>query len=208
VAPFYFPDEYKEVRDRAKLRPYSLIIGHFDHDILELLQPGFIKAILFREPLARAISLYNHAASRPRHALHETIVRGGMPFVEFCKVAATKNTLSKYLLGRANFERTAGRRPSDEAIGKVVGLAKQHLDHFDCVGMLCEMERFRRLLSDKIGLELDLFKKTNSSPQKISIGSITREELLAFEAVNAFDLAVYEAIRDYYERSRRNGTEN
>jgi hypothetical protein len=207
VAPFYFPHEYKDVRDRAALQAYSLIIGHFDHDVLELLRPGFIKAILFREPFAQAISLYNHAASRPRHTLHERIVRGDMPFAEFCKVAA-KNTLSKYLLGRGNFAKIAGDRPLSVAARNVVELAKEHLNHFDCVGMLYEMERFHRLLSDKIGLNLDPFEKTNSSPQEIRIGSITREEWLAFEDANAFDLAVYEAVRDYYERSRRSSTKN
>ena len=207
VAPLYFPHEYKEVKDKAKLQSYSLVIGHFDHDVLELLGPAYVKAILFREPLARAVSLYNHAASRQKHALHETIARGEMPFVKFCKLGSTRNTLSKYLLGRGNFARTAAERPLNVAIRNVVELANEHLGHFDCVGMLYEMERFHKLLSDVTGMHLEPFKKTNSSPSTVCVDSLTPEESTAFEATNVFDIEVYQAIRTYYERARISGQE-
>ena len=90
----------------------------------------------------------------------------------------------------------------------MVELAKDNLRHFDCVGMLYDMERFHRLLSEKVGIDLDPFEKTNSSPPRICVGSLTHKELSAFEAANVFDLEVYEAVREYYERSSASGQEH
>lgn len=203
VIPLYFPHEYKDIKDQTKLEAFSLIIGHFDHDVIALLGPTYVKAILVREPLSLVVSLYNHAASRPKHALHETILAGQMPFIKFCgRVAGTKNILAKYLLGRGTFAQLAAQRPLNQAVRNVVKIAKQHLSHFDCIGMLDEMDRFHRLLSYAIGINLDPFKKSNSSPQTISVDDLTREERSMFESANAFDIEVYEAVRGHYESSR------
>jgi hypothetical protein len=111
--------------------------------------------------------------------------------------------LSRYLLGRSNFAKLSKQRPRSRAIQSVIGLAKANLDHFDCVGMIDDMNRFNRLLSRRTGLKLDSFKRSNSSPAKMSVSTMTPEDLAACEAANIFDLEVYRAVRDSYERSCR-----
>lgn len=203
VAPFYFPHEYDSIKRAEQLQSYSLVIGHFDHDVIDRLGPEVIRAVLFRDPVSRVVSLYNHAASRPKHALHETIRRGELQFRKFCNVGGARNTLSRYLLGRSNFARLSRLRPRSKAIQSVVDLAKANLRHFDCVGMIYDMERFNRLLSRRTGLKLESFKRSNSSPARMSVSTMTADELSACEAANVFDLEVYGAIRDGYERSCR-----
>jgi hypothetical protein len=204
VSPLYFTREF-ESQTSEMLGAYRLIIGHFDFDTLKLLPEQFLKAIVFREPLALLVSLYNHAASRPAHRLHTQIKSGDLPFDKFCTSApGSRNIISKSLLGRKVYAQlTKSDMPRKIEIG--VDMALENLARFDCVGMLDQLDAFRTDLIRQLDCALPKLPRLNSSPRAVSIERLTEMETESFLNHNQMDIAVYRAVREFYEKKKATG---
>jgi hypothetical protein len=204
VAPYYFPYEYKHA-DPSALRAYGLIIGHYDFDILQALGPSYVKGVVFRDPLSLLVSLYNHAATRPRHALYAAISNGELGFERFCRtVGGAKNIISKYLLGREEYSTICEKASGAELITSGVEIATRNLCRFDCMGLTSKMAEFADQLSGQLGVRFGPVARLNHARRDvISLESLTGKERLAFEETNAMDIAVYESIERCYEVGAR-----
>jgi hypothetical protein len=200
IAPLYYPDEYDTATEAGEFGDYKLWIGHFDYDVLMRLGEGYVKAIVFRDPLSLVVSYYNYAAYRPMNEFYERIHAGELPFARFCEEwNGTKNLLTKYVLGRTAYKKLLRYPKPDKQIEVCVSQVREHLKTFDCIGVTEDLPAFKTRMEAIIGTRLAAFPHLNASKTKvIDKMSLTEEDVAVFRKANWLDIPVYEELEARY----------
>lgn len=162
TCPTYYVPDYigKTFADMPDYRFYK---GHFDFDFLKSVPEDYVRAVVLRHPIDRTLSICNHIASRPKHALHDQAK--GVPLAEFLgSNPQLGNQMTQYILGTSRFDALlAAPIPKDEKIQRAGADAVTNLASFDVIGVTARLNRFIRDLAQKTGLAIPAPKVENTN---------------------------------------------
>lgn len=144
VCPVYHAADYRG-KTAADLPGYDLYTGHFQYPFAAGLPADILKVTLVRPPQDLTLSLFNHIAGRPAHALHAAAKTESMSFPKLIAgQQSLHNTQAKYIIGRAAYKEIClkGNRGRQKRVAQVLDLARRHLSEFDLIGTTPQLGGF------------------------------------------------------------------
>lgn len=156
VCPIYHAAQYRG-KTAADIPGYDFYNGHFQYPFAAGLPADVLKVTLVRPPQDLTLSLFNHIAGRPAHALHAAARAQGLSFPRLIAgEQSLHNTQAKYIIGRAAYREIClkGNRGRQHRVAQVLDLARRHLSQFDLVGTTPRLGSFITRLGVLLETEL------------------------------------------------------
>jgi len=187
--------------DPREARQYRLVMGHWDHGIVER-APELEPFVILRDPVTRTVSEYKHAARTNdawnRHA-HERI-RAGMRLVDMAN-----DPQIVAVLAAAQARQVAGytwSRPQEKPReSELFARAEANLTRFACVGVVERLREFGLLLSYAFGWPpITAIPRANVAPNDLEV-PITPAIRDGIRQVCHVDVALHEHAIRLYNRS-------
>jgi hypothetical protein len=177
--------DYFATLPEARRASARLIEGHLIFGIHEHVPRPSTYITLLRNPVALVISQYNFVLRRPRHWLHERVVRDGMSFGDYVRsgiALETDNSQVRALSG----DRTT---PFGGCTREMLEQAKRNLEaRFSVVGLTERFDESLIFLKRAFGWSNVHYVRANVSPRK---DPVPPETIRAIEEQNALDLELY-----------------
>lgn len=168
---------------------YRLVLGHGANGLFRHLPPGFIRATVLREPVARIVSHYHYVKRSPENYFHRTVVERRLALKDYC--ATGNGELNNYYV-----EHFTGLHPEDLAAlpgETLVTLALANLRRdYDVIGFTDQLPDFVERLCRATGLRPFELPRLNVAPERQEPSS---EEVAAISAANSLDLELYRRLK-------------
>lgn len=219
VCPVYQPPEY-DGKTYADYPDHAFYQGHFRMDFLDTLPKDYLKVTVLRPPQDLVLSLYNHIASRPAHALHEAANAEGASFAGLISGnAGLQNIQTKYVLGRVAYRDICldeTRKPA-ERVEAMLEVARENLKKFDLIGCTPRLGDFIADLGPLTGKDLPAPKRENQNKFSAQTAdALTEEDQAAIRRATWADRPLYKMVwKEFLEprygkeaRAARKGAEN
>lgn len=198
VCPAYHVPDYRD-KTYADLPGYDFYQGHFRVDFAETVPNGYLKITLVRPPQDQLLSLYNHIASRPAHALHTTANAPGASFAGLVSQnAGLQNIQTRYVLGHGAYRDIcqAGDIPRAERIPEMLEAARKNLAQFDLIGCTPRLSRFIMELGALLGHDLPTPERANQNKTiALTKDRMSEEDIKAMQDATWADRPLYHMIR-------------
>jgi hypothetical protein len=173
VCPLYMPAEL-DAKAYGDLPGYDFYKGHFKYNFLASLPADYLRTVVVRRPLDQLLSLCNHIAGRPEHAMHEAVQ--GMTLAQLLRHSSgNHNLLSKYVLGSARFREICfqRRRSRAERVAMAVAEAHRNLTAVDVIGVTSRLAAFVAEVGRRTGIAVAAPRRENAN----KVTTYRREEL-------------------------------
>ena len=209
ICNFKSPNHRSEIERFKRLatekrEAYRLFKGHLSFGLHRHV-PGRSTYITFlREPVARTLSFYHYARSRPDHYLYPLLKDDQAALKRLLKqhTATTRELFNLQTSMIAGDEWADPERPADRA---ALERAKQNLrTHFQLVGLTEEFDLSLRLLSRSFGWKVGFYTKKNVTRRKSRIETLDTETRTLLRDANALDHELYQFARELFDTHRRN----
>jgi hypothetical protein len=193
---------------------YRLIRGHFHHCLHQLLPAKPIYMTILREPVARALSRYQHFKRDTAHYLYERA--RNMSLAEFLRDPLTRaqihnlqtrhiaydfdlkaltsdfDPISPHVMALEEKINEMFSELSDDADDSLLRVAKQRLDEFAFVGIVERFDESMALMTSVFGWEqIKEYEARNTAPKSLCRKDISKELLNEIEELNQADIALY-----------------
>ena len=205
----------------AEISKRKLIRGHFGANFRSH-YPGALRSFTFlRDPLARALSHYEHVSRDAGHYFH-TLARELGSFSAYMRdprtqptvanfqlrhlaadfqPAAIASTLSERQLAERELERRLDTSDLEAPLEVLLERAMQRLEHMCFVGITEQFDRSLGLLCEVFGWPPpDSAPVTNVNPRSVSVDDLSDADRKLLTDLNAADLALYAAATSRFER--------
>ncbi|WP_246139566.1 hypothetical protein [Falsiphaeobacter marinintestinus] len=154
---------------------------------------------MVRPPQDLHLSLYNHIASRPAHALHAAANAAEADFASLMNDnGSLHNTQAKYILGHDAYLDIchAGRRPRAARVTEMLTVARENLKQFDLIGCTPRLPRFIADLGTLLNRDLPAPKRENRNKTiALSKETMTEADAVAMRNASWADQPLYQMIR-------------
>jgi len=210
ICNFKSPNHRSEIEKFKRLAPgkreaYRLIKGHLSFGLHRHV-PGRSTYITFlREPIARTLSFYYYARSRPDHYLYPLLKDDHASLKRLLKqhTATTRELFNLQTSMIAGDKWADPERPADRA---ALEQAKQNLrNHFQVAGLTEDFDLSLGLLSRSFGWKVRFYTKKNVTRRKSRVETLDGETQTLLRNANALDLELYQFARELFDSQRRSG---
>jgi Sulfotransferase family len=186
----------------GRREPYRLIQGHLSFGFHRYV-PGRSTYITFlREPVARTLSFYYHARTRPDHYLHPLLKddRANLKMLLRQQTATSHEFFNLQTAMIAGEEWGNPQRPVDRV---ALEQAKQNLrTHFQVVGLTEQFDASLRLMSRHFGWKVGAYKKKNVTSRKPPAETVDTETKQLLREANALDIELYQFAQELFAAQR------
>lgn len=165
---------------------------------MSILMGGGTYFTMFREPIARIISLYNYANETPILTYHSELKEKKLSIVEFCKsgmAPTADNGMTRFVSG--NFIDTVPYGKCDE---QMLETAKRNLDnHFAVVGLQEKFDLSMLLFHKVLGFEKYPFYEYKNKTQKKKESKLDNTQLNEIMPYIKYDIELYNYAKELFE---------
>jgi len=211
ICPAYYWRELLQI-PRRELLGYSLIRGHFDYSVTELLRDVRVITML-RDPVARTLSHYRYMASLDHHPLREVYAALPLPDVlEDPELSRNMANLQTALIGRDSDLEQMRRQLAQEAPpiypwenrpgarSPSLARARERLSTVAFVGLQERFDDSLMLLADTFGWSPpEGVARLNATPEVEQGSPVSSEWIAAARQANPLDMELYEIAADLFE---------
>lgn len=165
VCPAYHAPDYRG-KSYDDLPGYDFYQGHFRQPFAASLPDDVLKITLVRPPLDLLLSLYNHIASRPAHALHAAANAPGASFASLITAQADlQNIQARYILGHDAYAEICqdSDAPRPKRVAAMLEVARENLKVFDLIGTTPRLGRFVVELGKLVGRDFPAPPRANQN---------------------------------------------
>ncbi len=175
-----------------------LIFGHVPYDAIVGHRSRMRVFSVFREPVDRLISEYNHAATASHHYLFDKVGRGRMSFEDYCLSGFSltgDNLQTRYLSGDCH-NRDFGEVSSEDLV-----VATRNMRQLEGVGLQERFEESIVIFAHVFGWSRDSLsmERVGKNDKLLTRAEIPEDVISRVAALNAYDATLYEAAKEEFE---------
>lgn len=192
---------YREVITASWMRLLShrAISGHVLWGVHEWLPLPYVYITVLRHPVERVLSYYSYVLASPTHRLHQEATARNMSLEDFLEWEASVVELSNL-----QCRLLASVHPYQEKdMVKVYRKARRHLEDYCIVGLTERLQEsldiFREALRWRKSVTLP---RANVTPNRLRRVDVAPRTLRRIEALNEWDLALYEDARQLFAQQQ------
>lgn len=166
---------------------FSLVKGHFAHELIDYASPEAICITILRDPYTRVCSLYHFINKSPRHRMHHLVCGGGMSLAEFALsgLPEASNWITSHFAG---LDATNIDKDPEQAYTKaLLSLKKYHI-----VGTISGLDLFSKNLAISAHLRYPFDGRITN--QATTTKTLSELEIASISKSNDLDIRLYREI--------------
>ena len=166
---------------------FSLVKGHFAHELIDYASPEAILITILRDPYTRVCSLYHFINKSPRHRMHQLVFGGGMSLTEFALsgLPEATNWITSYFSGLDSANTI--ENPEEAYTKALLSLKKYHV-----AGTLSDLSLFSKNLAISANLRYPFDGRIAN--QASTRQTLSEPEITSITETNDLDIRLYREI--------------